>query len=219
MLPSGRPTCLDARTSSFPRARENLKKNQPRTSNEPRALRRFPAGSGSPSSGHLRPNRAPICDPRCSTFSFLLVSHPPVVCARRSGTRRRHRSSWSGRPTASPPRDSRAHRRRGPLSAARLPSSLRSSPARGLLLLAVLVGARISAQAAAAGACGRSCGTLYTELADGQGGAHRGRAQDLTSGVGRRSRSQGGGRRSSGRRSWWAKPARFGMLQVYDPCV
>jgi hypothetical protein len=64
----------------------------------------------------------------------------------------------------------------------------------------------------AAGARGRSCGTLYTELADGQGGAPRGRARELTGGAGRRSRSQGEGRRSSGRRSWWAKPVRSGML-------
>jgi hypothetical protein len=63
------------------------------------------------------------------------------VCARRSGTRRWRRSSWSGATTASPPRDSQPHRRRGPLSATRLPSSPRSSPACGLLLPAVLVGA------------------------------------------------------------------------------
>jgi hypothetical protein len=69
-------------------------------------------------------------------------------------------------------------------------------------------------------ASGRSCDTLYTELADGQGGAPRGRARELTGGVGRRSRSQGEGRRSSGRRSWWAKPARFAccksMICVFE---
>jgi hypothetical protein len=60
------------------------------------------AAAGSTSSGHLRPNRALICDPNCSTFSFLPVLPPSVVCARRSGTRRWRRSSWSGRPP--PPR-------------------------------------------------------------------------------------------------------------------
>jgi hypothetical protein len=74
------------------------------------------AAAGSPSSGHLRPNRASICDLCCSTFSFLLVS-PLPWCVRgdrapAAGAVRRGR----GRPTASLPCDSRAPRRRGPLS-------------------------------------------------------------------------------------------------------
>jgi hypothetical protein len=80
----------------------------PHVRNEPRAPSPLPsppatATAGSPSFGHLCPNRAPICDPRCSTFPFPPVSPPPVVCARRSGTRRRRRSSWSGRSSASLP--------------------------------------------------------------------------------------------------------------------
>jgi hypothetical protein len=73
------------------------------------------AAAGSPSSGHLCQNRALICDPWCSTFPFPPVSPPPVVCAWRSGTRRRPRSSWSGRSPALPARhdgDSRAPLRR-----------------------------------------------------------------------------------------------------------
>jgi hypothetical protein len=147
MLPSRRPTRADARTSSCPGTARIKKTAAPARgmSNEPCALAASlpsaTAAAGSPSSGHLRPNRALICDLSCSIFSFLPVSPPPVVCARRSGTCRWRRSSWSGAPTASPPRDSRPHRRRGPLSATRLPSSPRSSPACGLPLPAVLVGA------------------------------------------------------------------------------
>jgi hypothetical protein len=68
----------------------------------PHPVPRATGSGGSLSSGHLRPNRDPICDLCYSTFLFPLVLPPPVLCTRRSGARRRHRSSWSGHSTALP---------------------------------------------------------------------------------------------------------------------
>jgi hypothetical protein len=194
MLTSGRP----ARSDVFvPGHRENKKTAAPARgmSNEPCALRRFPALC------HRRrrisllrsppPKPSPICDPNCSTFSFFPVSPPPVVCARRSCTCRWRRSSWSRRPP--PP-----HRVVRELIDDEDPSPLLASlPPRGAHPRAGCCFLRSSSAhrsqcrlpLPAAGARRRSCGTLYTELSGGQGGAPHGRARELTGGAGRRSRS------------------------------
>jgi hypothetical protein len=147
--------------------------------------------AGSPSSGHLRPDRAPTVIPVVPPFHSSRFRLLPW-CVRGD---RAPIAGAACRGRGAPPPPCRVIRE---LIDDEDPSPLLASlPLRGAHPRAGCCFLRSSSAhrsqcrlpLPAAGARRRSCGTLYTELVGGQGGAPRGRVRELIGSAGRRSHS------------------------------